>query len=539
MPVTLSSRYQASDGLSGYAEGEVGKILAIYTVLYPDKRVRLFLYEGDNPIWGAPTIVPGEPGLGPEHCGPGFLGIVEGGAAGGETVTVFISVPRRPTPLELSGAEAPWTPRTRALAALFRLSPLLYEDLRYRHELRRHKRSAALSWSALPNNAGGARFMLPEPELAGVRPAILIGFHWLEVGGAEKLAFDSVRWAQEAGLRVFVVASTPALQRLADRLPQHPDVTFLRIDRYLAHGEWPRYVLNLIRQENIRLIHIHHCVPLYSALPTVRMKAPWVKVLDSTHIIEYADGGFPRISGVWSNFIDLHHAISRELVTMYRDRFHVGKKVQLGRMLDRAEGAPELAPLTMTTRKPRLEISFVGRLYYQKRPGLVVLIMKALADWAGRNGVTLQFNFVGEGPFARASAALIRRLGLEAMTKMHPASTDVPALLARSDILLLPSSNEGLALVCYEAVEKGAIPLSTDVGSQSEIVPPDLLLSRAPRAALKRTVEIVDRLWKDPDFLAARGAELAARYTALAADPTAREVLMPHYQAAAGAGQAA
>ncbi|MFC2970496.1 glycosyltransferase [Acidimangrovimonas pyrenivorans] len=534
MPVTLSSRYQASEGLSRYAEREAEEILRIYTTRFPDKRVRLILYEGDNPVWAAPSIVPGEPALGPEHCGPGFLGIVEGGVEDGEAVTVFSSIPRRPTPAEREDTEAPWVPSTRMLGTLFRVSPLLYEDLRHRHELRRQKEMETHQWSPLPNSTGGARFVPAEPDFGDRRPAVLVGFHWLEVGGAEKLGFDCVRWAQEAGLRVFVVASVQALQRLADRLPDSDDVTFIRLDRYLAHGEWAPYVLNLIRQENIRLIHIHHCVPLYSALPTVRMMAPWVQVVDSTHIIEYSDGGYPRISGVWSNFIDVHHVISRELIAMYRDRFHVSNKVRLGRMLDRPEAPRQLPAPNMAAGKQVLTITFVGRLYYQKRPGLVVLIMKALADWAGKAGVTLQFHFVGEGPFEKACTGLMRRLGLEAMTKLHAAGTDIPALLGQSDILLLPSSNEGLALVCYEAIEKGAIPLSTDVGSQSEIVPPELLLPRAPRAALKRTVEIVDRMWRDGDFVAAQGRELATRYAAVAADPTAREVMMPLYEAVAG-----
>ena len=534
-PVTLSSRFQASEGLLRYAAAEAEKIIGIYTTRYPDRRVRVALYEGESPTWGAPTIVHGEPVFGPEHCGAGYLGVLEAGPEGTEPVTVFVSVPRRPTPKELENTDAPWTPRTRMLTALFRFSPIFYEELRFRHELRRQQESETHSWTSLPSDAGATLFRLPDPAPSDRRPAILVGVHWLEVGGAEKLAFDCVRWALDAGLRVFVVAANQALHRLASRLPQSDDVTFVRIDQYLPQGEWSRYFVNLIRQENIRLVHIHHCVPLYAALPSIRMMAPWVQVIDSTHIIEYADGGYPRISGVWSNFIDLHHVISRELVSMYRDRFHVSNKVRLGRMLDRETPTTELPPLNLKTHKRRLEITFVGRLYYQKRPGLVVLIMKALADWGRRNDVALQFHFVGEGPFAQACRALIRHLGLEAVTKMYSAGADVPALLAQSDILLLPSSNEGLALVCYEAIEKGAIPLSADVGSQSEIVPSELLLPRAPRAAVRSAVAIVDRLWKDPDFLAAQGTELAARYGRLAADPTAQEVLMPLYRAAADA----
>ncbi|MDN3713788.1 glycosyltransferase [Paracoccus cavernae] len=195
--------------------------------------------------------------------------------------------------------------------------------------------------------------MLPVEErpASDQRPAVLVGFHWLEVGGAEKLAFDTVNWALEAGLRVIVVASVPALQRLADRLPNHPDVQFIRVDRFLPHHLWPRFLVKLIEQENIRLIHIHHCTPIYAALAHIRATIPQITVIDSTHIVEYNDGGYPRISGVWTNYIDFQHVISNQLKTFFDTRFHHRDKVLLGRMLTRSEEEITLPPVTMEAGK--------------------------------------------------------------------------------------------------------------------------------------------------------------------------------------------
>jgi glycosyltransferase involved in cell wall biosynthesis len=99
--------------------------------------------------------------------------------------------------------------------------------------------------------------------------------------------------------------------------------------------------------------------------------------------------------------------------------------------------------------------------------------------------------------------------------------------------LLLPSSNEGLALVCYEAIEHGAIPITSDVGAQSELIPEALLTSAEPRASIKQVVSIVEMLLCDAAKLEAAKAALTTQYAAINSDPTAYEVLRPLYTAAA------
>ena len=390
---------------------------------------------------------------------------------------------------------------------------------------------------SLPRGRGSRLLGHPQPQISEKRPAILIAMHWLEVGGAEKLAFDTIDWALEAGLRVFVVSSVASIQRLSGKLPDSEDVQFIRLDRYLPHHLWPRFVEQLALDENIRIIHIHHCQPLYDALPQLTTMLPWVRIIDSTHIVEHADGGYPRSSGVWSNYIDMHHVISRQLARYYRDHFHTVGRVVLGRMLTRQEGPSTPPALRMKAGQKHLHVAFIGRLYYQKRPIVVIEALRALDRWARRNEVELRGTIVGEGPFLDPMKRLLQRYGLLDRIALEPAGTDVPATLERSDILLLPSNNEGLALVCYEALAHGCIPISTDVGAQDEIVPPALLVPPSPRAAVRGIVAAVDRLWRDAPFLATQKEALQSAWSELSRDPTAKEVLMPLYREAAAETQ--
>ncbi|OCX66436.1 hypothetical protein BFP70_05295 [Thioclava sp. SK-1] len=533
------------DGLRLRYLAEISEIQSIYTRLLPDRHLRFVYYQGDDPVFGKPTVLDHDIGFEPHHLSAEFLGQEQLPApfAHARPATVLISIPRPATPGEWETAEASWSPSNGKLATIFARAPLVYEWLRYKVEMRR--KAQALThheWSQLGCSDGSAllapvaaddRTTLPETAADTPRPAILIGTHWLEVGGAEKMAFDTIEWALKAGLRVFVVASVPGLQRMAKRLPDHPDVQFIRLDRYLAHAHWPQYLARLVQDEHIRLLHIHHCVPLYAALAHLRVHCPDLRVIDTTHIVEHGDGGYPRISGVWSNYIDMHHVISGELRDFFRDRFHELHKVRLGRMLDRRRGVGALGDANMAAKAQTLRIAIVGRMVYQKRPIVTVEALRAVSKWAAAKGVTLQVTWVGEGPMLRAVQGLLNRYGLSEQVTLQGAGSDVPALFAQSDILLLPSNNEGLALVCYEAVEQGCIPISTDVGSQAEIVPPELLLPLSPPQTVKAFVAHVERLWSDADFLARQVQQMQQAYHRLADDPTAEDILMPIYTAVA------
>ena len=520
-------------GTVDYLSRQIQEARAIYETLFPTQHLRFILWLGHDPVWSHPEVIEGPHVPRPADLGADFLGCIDrpGIHEDSPEVTIRLSIPRPPLPQEIRQTAVPWRPPAK-LGFLFRASPMGYEGLRYQAEMLRKRRADRRKDKvALPLGEGSGLIPRREAPASDKRPAILIGMHWLEVGGAEKLGFDTVRWALEAGLRVFVVASVPAIQRLADRLPDHPDVTFIRLDRYLPHALWPRYMEKLALAENIRAVHIHHCAPLYESLPMLRARLPWIRTLDSTHILEYANGGYPRISGVWSNYLDVQHVISRQLADYLRGSFQApASRVRLGRMLDRAKMADRPPVLRMQSRQKALHVSFIGRLFYQKRPVIAVEILRALDAWAQRNGVALTASMVGEGPYEATVRRLLARHGLAGKVTQLPGDTDVPALLERSDILLLPSNNEGLALVCYEAIGHGCIPISTRVGAHGELLPPDLLVPLAPRATVRETLAAVDRMWREPDFLARQKAQLETAWTQLSADPTAQEVLTPLYR---------
>jgi len=502
---------------------EVDHATYLYEMAYPDHAIDLYPSYVDAPVSERAVLI--DPKDAPSGdviaCGLRHMDAPQ--------ITAQINIARAATPDEIMSYGQPSIMASRKMQWLFRLSPLAFEYGKYRLEYsQKRKPDAALSW---PKHLLDLPAIAPQRR-SDVRPAILIGMHWLEHGGAEKLGFDTMHWALEAGLRVIVVTEKDGLHRLAHRMPDHPDVTFLRMDRYLPAKAISAFLCNLIARENITSLHIHHCTPVYEALPEIRAAHPDITVIDSTHIIEYSDTCFSKMSGRWSNYIDHHHVISATLATMFETRFGADDKHRLGRLLDRAVDDPASVPFSMSAGKAAITVGFVGRMTHQKRPLLVAYQIKSILAWAQSHNVTVDFQIVGEGPYLSRFKTLLARFKLDGVTTLHGADADIPAIFDMTDILLLPSSNEGLALVCYEAIEHGVIPISSDVGAQSELLPDTVLTDWHPVKTVKQTLDIIKALWSNQAILERAKQGLWAGYDKISQDPTAYEVLMPIYQKA-------
>ena len=342
--------------------------------------------------------------------------------------------------------------------------------------------------------------------------------HWTKVGGAESLAMQSIEWALALGFRVIVVT-----EHKSDGNALPDGAEFIDLSG-LSRSEWPDRIVDIVRQEQVVGIHIHHCVPMYASLGAVRRQVPWVQVVDSLHIPEYFDGGFVRISGVWSNHIDRTHVISQSLADFYKEKF--GRLPDLGRMVERVD-LPEICNIAA---RDALRVAFVGRAVYQKRPMTVIWAMRRLLRWAKSVGVEISFSWVGQGPFLPFVTEYVTRSELVDHFHFYDETADVRSIMRNSDVLILPSANEGLALVAIEAVESGVIPICSNVGAMSELLPPELLVSPSPMRAVCEIEQTVLRLWNDRQFAADCYARLAAALQGFYSGPTAHSVISEYYR---------
>jgi glycosyltransferase involved in cell wall biosynthesis len=190
---------------------------------------------------------------------------------------------------------------------------------------------------------------------------------------------------------------------------------------------------------------------------------------------------------------------------------------------------PDVDNLQTHDPRSRLQLAWIGRIVESdKRVSDLIRIAALLID----RGVAFHLTLVGDGPDADSVRALITHLGLENAVSMRgwQPSRVVQQTLAGSDILVLPSSREGMPIVVMEALAAGCAVAATRISGledfESHAMAQDILelfsvgdcenaadrivaLSAVPPAERRRNA----RAFAEAEFSVNRSVE---RYLALA-----------------------
>ena len=348
--------------------------------------------------------------------------------------------------------------------------------------------------------------------------AVLFGLHWLQTGGAERWAIESIQLAKEAGLLPIVVTDQNSVHPWAER-PELEGCVVLtlsfdhhehELDVPLAHA--------LLENFDLGGVVLHHSHYLYRMLPWIKRYRPDLPVVDSLHIVEYLGGGYPGSAVGFDEFIDTHHVISPQLVEWMAGEQGV----------DRDKLA--LAPLTTLTVdafgafKPRdaakpFTLSFIGRLSRQKRPDVFLGLVHRLE----KQGVRFRAIMQGDGEMRSIVDGFISQFGLEGSIEQRLEDVPVEETLAETDLLVVTSINEGLTLTTFEAVAAGVPVLSTDVGSQRTIVQDEALFPRPARQFIPGAANLIARLESDELLRERLWAAQQQRVVEFSALPTAHQ----------------
>jgi glycosyltransferase involved in cell wall biosynthesis len=110
---------------------------------------------------------------------------------------------------------------------------------------------------------------------------------------------------------------------------------------------------------------------------------------------------------------------------------------------------------------------FVGRMSPGKGHELA---LRSLKLTAGTSEGSIRLVFAGEGELLGDLRSRAAGLGVEDRVVFAGFRRDIPALLAASDMLVLPSEAESLPMVILEAMASRMPVIATDVGGISEVV---------------------------------------------------------------------
>ena len=299
----------------------------------------------------------------------------------------------------------------------------------------------------------------------------------MRIGGADRYALDVAQGLMARDDRVTVVLTRSdephtwieELRRIT------PDV--FDLPAFLRAGDIPRFLRYLVESRGITHVWISNSMLGYQLLAFLRAHCPHIAFVDYNHIEQvFRHGGMPQLGVEHSELLDLHIASSQHLAEWMRVRGVAPERIAVCTTnIDTEHWRPD-AELRDRIRaelgiaETQTVILFAARLAAQKRVRLAAQILRRLRDQQGAC-VAL---FAGDGEDMPWLHAFVRRYGLAKQIRLLGSVSHqrIYELLAAADILLLPSEHEGIALILFEALATGVVPIAADVGGQRELVTP-------------------------------------------------------------------
>jgi len=152
------------------------------------------------------------------------------------------------------------------------------------------------------------------------------------------------------------------------------------------------------------------------------------------------------------------------------------------------QAAPERRPRDIDC----LRVAFLGR--YAREKG----VYRLLDIWRTYSGRSARLDFYGHGAEREGLEREIRRRGLEAKVHVNggwSTSAELAAVMAATDLVVLPSESEGLPLVLQEAMAYGVPFVASDVGAVRTLAEdnPDVRVVPLETATFEQAIRGMER----------------------------------------------
>jgi glycosyltransferase involved in cell wall biosynthesis len=231
-------------------------------------------------------------------------------------------------------------------------------------------------------------------------------------------------------------------------------------------------VAALVRKHKCRVIHASGIKGTLVARIAGRMSG--ARVIVHLHDLNYPGAPIRILHWLFSRASDIGLCLSNAAREVATRGYHVPLErqrviyngVQISRFRDTAVDARSRIRAEFGILEKRPVIGMIGRFYpvkgHRNMVGIMARIVNAIP------GALLIF--VGDGPERTACERQSVALGLIRNILFAGQREDVPELLAAMDLVVVPSTSEGLGLAAIEALAAGRPVVAYDVGGLREVV---------------------------------------------------------------------
>lgn len=304
---------------------------------------------------------------------------------------------------------------------------------------------------------------------AGVRPAVLVVIKGLGLGGAERLVVDQVT-APGGRCRYEVAYLRPDKNHF---VPQLRAAGVAVHDVSAESGPWPLTLLRLLRRRRPAIVHVHSPLPAAFVRILVRLGLTGrrTRIVYTEHNRWSAYRLPTRLVNAVTMLLDhTGFAVSEEARSSIRparlrrrvETLHHG--IDLDALREQARAGPnEPVPDAPAGAFVLLHVA-------NGRPEKAHEVLIEAFDLAADRNPALRLQLVGQHLDRPWIAEAIERCRHRDRLDVVGFRSDVPALLAGADALVLSSDHEGLPVAVMEAMALGRPVVSTSVGGIPEVV---------------------------------------------------------------------
>jgi len=354
---------------------------------------------------------------------------------------------------------------------------------------------------------------MPESKNRGV----VVQVTWsLSAGGSERYATSLATGLKRDGYKPFVVAFAGGGTFESLLRTEGIGVTVFQSEPGISVKKmWRLY--QEFRRVRPRVIHTHHFAPLLHSLPGAILSG--ARLIHTEHgLSTYKAPGYRFALRVMSWFCDAIVVVGDDAARFMSEKVGISK-----RKLRVIPGGVDLSPCAISREDARARLGLpldepvaviVARLSPEKNHSMLLR-----AFTRAQNKLKMRLLIVGDGPERTAIETEIASLGLREVVTLLGVRTDIPEILAASDVFLLSSNREALPLAVLEAMGAGLPIVATNVGDLSMIVKEGetgvLVNSEEDGEFADAIIELLSNTSKAKEF-GLRGRELADGFSSAA-----------------------
>jgi glycosyltransferase involved in cell wall biosynthesis len=300
----------------------------------------------------------------------------------------------------------------------------------------------------------------------------------LELGGADRFNLDLVeQLSRRFNWEISVVTTRKSHDPWQREFYELTSDVFM-LHRFMPFEWYPAFLAYFIESRQPDVVYVSHSELGYRLLPWLKEAFPTLPIVDLVHIAadDWKDGGYPRFSCQARPWLIRTIATSQILRQWLVRNGANRESVELvytgvdSARWNRSTDMADTARRRWNIPKDCAVILYAARFAKQKEPHLLPEIVQQL-EKRGRRFMLL---LAGDGPERSwLEEHLCHKYARSVMMLGAIDPDEVRMVMSASDLLLLPSRSEGIALVLFEAMSMGVVPVATDVGGQGELLTSD------------------------------------------------------------------